>query len=100
MLEMHAHATCMHHVLHACTVLCASSCLMVPMQIASSSPPRPHLVLALADDMGWNDAGFTRGLAGGGDLEGGGHPAAATPTLDALAAGGVVLARPHIGIGG
>ncbi len=48
--------------------------------------------MLLADDAGWNDFSFTRGLlAPESELVG---PQAKTPALDALARDGVIL-RPH-----
>ena len=53
----------------------------------------PHLVYLLADDAGWNDFGFTRGIeAPVSALVG---PQARTPALDALAADGIVLRRAY-----
>ena len=47
----------------------------------------PHIISILADDAGWNDFGFTRGiLAPSAELVG---PQAMTPNIDALAAGGI-----------
>ncbi|XP_060091841.1 arylsulfatase B [Heteronotia binoei] len=55
-------------------LLCLRFCL-------SPAPPRPpHLVLVLADDLGWNDVGWH-----GSEI--------LTPTLDALGASGVRLER-------
>ncbi|XP_066129735.1 arylsulfatase B isoform X2 [Saccopteryx bilineata] len=52
--------------------------LLRPPPGAGAGPAPPHLVLVLADDLGWNDVGF--------------HGSAVrTPQLDALAAGGVRL---------
>ena len=47
--------------------------------VSLSSPPRPHIVQIVADDLGYNDLGF---LNGGATL---------TPSIDALVAGGVRL---------
>ncbi|KAH8087562.1 sulfuric ester hydrolase [Aureococcus anophagefferens] len=48
---------------------------------ARADDERPHIVLAVVDDLGWSDVGYQ----GSGDLGG------ATPQLDALAAGGVAF---------
>ncbi|XP_065512545.1 arylsulfatase B [Caloenas nicobarica] len=49
-------------------------------RLAVAPPPAPHLVLVLADDLGWGDVGW--------------HGSAIrTPRLDALGAGGVRLER-------
>lgn len=45
----------------------------------------PHIVLVMADDQGYGDAGFT------------GHPFVQTPNLDAMAASGVVFNRFYAG---
>ena len=42
---------------------------------------RPHIILVMADDQGYGDAGFT------------GHPFVQTPHLDAMAKDGVVFNR-------
>ena len=53
----------------------------------------PHIISILADDAGWNDFGFTRGiLAPSAELVG---PQAMTPNIDALAAGGITLANHY-----
>lgn len=50
--------------------------LLVPLTARSAeSPPRPHIVYLLADDLGWEDVGFQ-----GGEIQ--------TPHLDQLAASG------------
>jgi hypothetical protein len=61
---------------------------------SSGGPARPankppHVFLLLADDAGWNDFGFTRGiLAPERELRG---PQSKTPAIDALARGGIVF---------
>ncbi len=49
----------------------------------SPKPPRPHIVLLLADDLGWGDVGFNGGKI-------------ATPSIDALAERGVRLAQFYV----
>lgn len=48
---------------------------------AADRTDRPNVILVMADDMGWGDAGFR------------GHPELQTPNLDAMAAAGMVLDR-------
>lgn len=55
------------------------------MVIVHASPPRPHIVFVLADDLGYNDVGFH---STGSKIE--------TPRLDALAAGGVKLENYYV----
>ncbi|RMC04425.1 hypothetical protein DUI87_18867 [Hirundo rustica rustica] len=63
---------CFSRLLCLCLLLCLPVCL--------ARPPAPHLVLVLADDLGWGDVGW--------------HGSAVrTPRLDALGAGGVRLER-------
>ena len=53
----------------------------------------PHIVVIMADDAGWNDFGFTRGIeAPETELIG---PQAITPNIDALAKGGITLANHY-----
>ena len=47
----------------------------------SQRPAQPHIVLVMADDQGWGDAGYT------------GHPFVETPALDAMAEEGFVFDR-------
>ena len=49
----------------------------------SQTPPRPHIVLLLADDLGWGDVGFHRSKI-------------ATPSIDALAGRGVQLEQFYV----
>jgi len=51
-----------------------------PAAVAAESAPRPHIVLILADDLGWKDVGFQ-----GSDIK--------TPNLDRLAQGGARLTQ-------
>jgi arylsulfatase A-like enzyme len=53
-------------------------CLLV-LAIHATASPRPNFILILADDMGWNDAGFT------------GNRFTDTPSLDRLARNGMVF---------
>ena len=54
-----------------------------PMQPASRSPSKPHIVMVLADDLGWNQVGY----------QSDGH--VSTPHIDALAGSGVRLKRMY-----
>ena len=54
-----------------------------PMQPASRSPSKPHIVMVLADDLGWNQVGY----------QSDGH--VSTPRIDALAGLGVKLKRMY-----
>lgn len=60
--------------LAALTLLAAAASILT----AQERPPRPHIVLFLADDLGWNDVGFH-----GGEIE--------TPNIDRLAREGTQL---------
>lgn len=67
--------------MHAGTALRLVSALSIPLLAGCATVPRassakPNVVIILADDMGWSDAGCY-----GGEI--------ATPSLDALAAGGL-----------
>jgi len=48
---------------------------------AADSPPRPNIVLVMADDQGWGDTGYN------------GHPELKTPNLDTLAKSGLRFDR-------
>ena len=52
---------------------------------AVREPPRPNVVLMMADDLGWGDVGYHQSAGGSAD--------AFTPHLDAMAAAGVRLER-------
>ena len=52
---------------------------------ATFAASKPHIVLIVADDLGWNDVGFT---GSGSNIR--------TPTLDALAKSGVVLHNYYV----
>ncbi len=57
--------------------------LTLYLLISLVSGTRPHIVFILADDYGWNDIGYH-----GSEIN--------TPTLDALAAGGVKLENYYV----
>ena len=62
------------------------------------SPSRPHILLVLADDYGWNNIGYHRASTAPPTDPHTARQAAAevhTPNLDALAAGGVKLERHY-----
>lgn len=52
---------------------------------ASQEPPRPNIVLVMADDQGWGEVGYQ------------GHPVLKTPHLDALAEAGLRFDRFYAG---
>jgi arylsulfatase A-like enzyme len=52
---------------------------------AAQMPPRPHIVLVMADDMGWGETGYYK------------HPILKTPHLDAMAAAGLRFDRFYAG---
>lgn len=62
--------------------------ILVPACAAPAAPApssRPHIVLVMADDMGWGETGYYH------------HPVLQTPQLDALAAAGLRLDRFYAG---
>lgn len=61
--------------------LVAAAALTAPSTRAAETPPRPHIVLAMADDQGYGDVGYY------------GHPVLQTPVLDEMAARGLRLDR-------
>ena len=54
-------------------------------QLAGAADSRPNILLVMADDQGYGDAGFT------------GHPFVKTPHMDAMAKAGVVFNRFYAG---
>ena len=58
-----------------------ASLLAAFTSVAAAQAPAPHVVLVMADDQGWGDAGYL------------GHPHLRTPHLDRLAAEGVRFER-------
>ena len=59
----------------------ASLPLLLLTALTLTAAERPHIILVMADDQGYGDAGFT------------GHPFVKTPHLDAMAKNGVVFNR-------
>jgi arylsulfatase A-like enzyme len=55
--------------------------LAVLVAVASGQPPRPNIVLMMADDQGWGETGYN------------GHPHLKTPVLDEMARTGLRLDR-------
>jgi arylsulfatase A-like enzyme len=53
--------------------------------LSAGEVTRPHIVLVMADDMGWGQTGYR------------GHPVLKTPHLDAMAAGGLRFERFYAG---
>ncbi len=64
-------------------LLCVSAALRETARAAE--PPRPNIVLVMADDMGWGQTGYYH------------HPALTTPNLDAMAASGLRFDRFYAG---
>ena len=58
---------------------------IVAWPIAAAQPDPPHVVLLMADDMGWAQTGYY------------GHPQLKTPNLDAMAANGLRFDRFYAG---
>ena len=58
--------------------------LLPAKNAASSSTSQPHIVMVLADDVGWNQVGYQSS-----------HSKMSTPRIDALALAGVRLERMY-----
>ncbi|MEO1244360.1 MAG: sulfatase-like hydrolase/transferase [Pseudomonadota bacterium] len=63
------------------TLLSIVAVVFLTMSFQCLGAPRPNVILLMADDMGWGDLSFR------------GHPNLETPTLDDMAASGVVFDR-------
>lgn len=59
--------------------------LFLPAAAAAEPPARPHIILVMADDMGWGETSYN------------GHPLLKTPHLDAMAADGLRFNRFYSG---
>lgn len=74
----------MHHRLIFAAVLIIQTLLMSsPGRVAAAE--RPHIILVMADDMGWGQTGYR------------GHPVLKTPHLDNMAANGLRFERFYAG---
>jgi arylsulfatase A-like enzyme len=65
--------------------LTASLFAPAALALAADSPTRPHIVLVMADDMGWGETGYYH------------HPVLKTPNLDTMAAAGLRFDRFYAG---
>jgi arylsulfatase A len=72
-------------VKHKIHFLSLFACSLLSVPPLSAADAKPNIVIFLADDMGWGDAGCF------------GHPTIKTPTLDRLASQGVRLTNCHSG---
>jgi len=59
------------------------ACLLMTASSAAAEPPRPNILLIVADDLGWGDVGWHGGLG-------------RTPHMDRLVAEGVELDRHYV----
>jgi len=66
-------------------LMSASLCLLFAAAAPGAETPRPHIILVMADDMGWGQTGYR------------GHPVLKTPNLDAMAASGLRFERFYAG---
>lgn len=64
---------------------CLGLGMVACMTVEASPKEKPHIILIMADDMGWGDVGFN------------GNKIVKTPHLDALAADGLVMQRFYSG---
>lgn len=62
-------------------IICAAAAADQARAAQPATPDRPNIILAMADDLGWGDAGYQ------------GHPFLRTPHLDAMAAAGLRFNR-------
>src|SRR5687767_1852744 len=70
----------MKKLIFSCVTACALSAFA-----AAAPAQRPHIVLVMADDMGWGQTSYN------------GHPILKTPNLDAMAAAGLRFDRFYAG---
>lgn len=61
----------------------AGAVLVLELGTVAASPPHPHIVLIVTDDLGWDDVGFRSNQI-------------KTPNIDSLAAGGRVLNHYYV----
>jgi arylsulfatase A-like enzyme len=71
--------------LAALTALAAATAATTAATAAAPDTTRPHIVLVMADDMGWGETSYNR------------HPVLKTPNLDAMAAAGLRFDRFYAG---
>jgi arylsulfatase I/J len=82
--DLKVEAVSVGNMLRTATLLAATTVAAVDL---------PHIIVIMADDAGWNDFGFTRGIeAPASDLVG---SQALTPNIDALAKTGIILANHY-----
>lgn len=64
-------------------IACLLACLLAAGSSAADEPPRPNILLIVADDLGWGDVGWHAGFG-------------KTPVMDRLVAEGVELDRHYV----
>ena len=69
----------------ATIAIALASCSLKAAGESPKAPKKPNIILVMADDHGWGDAGYN------------GHPFVSTPTLDAMAKSGFVFDRFYAG---